>query len=100
MKGNLLTADIWDQKGDRRLPDQHVHLPDRLQGPEQPSTARSRPSRLVDFLWWATHDGQKYAEELDYAPLAKPVLEKVEAAMKELTYKGEKLKVGGGMGGM
>jgi phosphate transport system substrate-binding protein len=24
---------------------------------------------LAEFFWWATHDGQKYCEELQYAPL-------------------------------
>ena len=97
MKGNLLTADIWDQKGDEAYPIStftYLIVYKDLSNLKSKEQAQS----LVDFLWWATHDGQKFAKELDYAPLAKPVQEKVEKAMKELTYKGEKLKVG--MGGM
>ena len=99
MKGNLLTADIWDQKGDDAYPIStftYLIVYKDLSNLDSKEKAQG----LVDFLWWATHDGQQYAKELNYAPLAKPVLEKVESAMKELTYKGEKLKVGGGMGGM
>ena len=49
---------------------------------------------LVSFLWWTTHDGQRYAEELDYAPLAPEVQAGVEQALKSMTYKGEALKIG------
>jgi phosphate transport system substrate-binding protein len=49
---------------------------------------------LVDFLWWVTHDGQRYAAELDYAPLAPEVQAKVEQALKTITYKGQSLVVG------
>ena len=94
MKGNLLTADIWDQTGEDAYPIStftYLIVYKDLNNLDSKEQAQG----LVDFLWWAMHDGQQYAKELDYAPLAKPVQEKVEAAMKELTYKGEKLKVGG-----
>jgi phosphate transport system substrate-binding protein len=41
-------------------------------------------SAFARFLWWATHDGQKYARELDYAPLPAAVVTKVEARLKRL----------------
>jgi phosphate transport system substrate-binding protein len=44
---------------------------------------------LVKFLWWATHDGQKSAPGLDYAPLPSAVVKKVEAALKALTVDGK-----------
>ncbi len=44
---------------------------------------------LVEFLWWAVHDGQKYAQPLDYAPLPAPVVEKVSAKIKGLTVQGK-----------
>ena len=50
--------------------------------------------QLVSFLWWATHDGQTYAAELGYAPLAPEVRVKVEQALKIVTYKGAPLKAG------
>ena len=34
--------------------------------------SKEQAQALVDFLWWAIHDGQKFAVELDYAPLAPP----------------------------
>jgi phosphate transport system substrate-binding protein len=44
---------------------------------------------LVKFLWWAIHDGQKLAGPLDYAPLPKPVISKVEAEVKSITVQGK-----------
>jgi phosphate transport system substrate-binding protein len=39
---------------------------------------------LAKFLWWATHDGQKFAAALDYAPLPPAVVTKIEARLKTL----------------
>jgi phosphate transport system substrate-binding protein len=39
---------------------------------------------LAKFLWWATHDGQKFANALDYAPLPATVVTKIEARLKTL----------------
>ncbi len=36
---------------------------------------------LVDFLWWAIHDGQKTNATLDYAPLPKDVVAAVEKTL-------------------
>ncbi len=44
---------------------------------------------LVNFLWWAIHDGQKMAAALDYAPLPAAVVSKVEATLKTLTVAGK-----------
>jgi phosphate transport system substrate-binding protein len=44
---------------------------------------------LVKFLWWATHDGQKSAPALDYAPLPDAVVKKVEGTLKGLTIDGK-----------
>jgi phosphate transport system substrate-binding protein len=41
--------------------------------------------KLVQFLGWMMHDGQKYAPELGYAPLPKEVLAKEEAALGKVT---------------
>jgi phosphate transport system substrate-binding protein len=41
------------------------------------------------FLWWAIHDGQKLAGPLDYAPLPKAVVAKVEAALRGITVGGK-----------
>jgi phosphate transport system substrate-binding protein len=45
---------------------------------------------LLQFLWWAIHDGQKLAAPLDYAPLPKAVVGKVEATIKSITVNGAK----------
>jgi phosphate transport system substrate-binding protein len=47
---------------------------------------------LADFLWWATHEGQKFAAALDYAPLpTKDVLPKIEAKLRTLKAGGQQL---------
>ncbi len=53
-----------------------------------------RARALVEFIWWAVHDGQKYAAPLDYAPLPKAVVRQVEAKLKTLTAKGQHILVG------
>ena len=49
---------------------------------------------LLQFMWWAVHEGQRFAEPLDYAPLPKAVVEKVEARLKSLTVRGERVALG------
>jgi phosphate transport system substrate-binding protein len=44
---------------------------------------------LLHFLWWAIHDGEKSAAVLDYAPLPKPVVQKVETTLKKMTVQGK-----------
>jgi len=46
---------------------------------------------IAKYLWWALHDGQKFSESLDYAPLPAKVVTLVEARLKELTAGGKKL---------
>jgi phosphate transport system substrate-binding protein len=46
---------------------------------------------IAKYLWWSLHDGQKFAESLDYAPLPEKVVGLVEARLKELTSGGKKL---------
>lgn len=48
---------------------------------------------LVKFIDWAIHDGQKMAAPLDYAPLPKPVVAKVEAKLKSITAAGKPVKL-------
>lgn len=43
---------------------------------------------LVNLLWWMTHEGQKSAEPLHYAPLSKAAVGKAEKLIKAITYKG------------
>jgi len=49
-----------------------------------PVTARP----LLEFVWWATHDGQRFTEALDYASLPAPVVRLIEARLKSITLNG------------
>jgi phosphate transport system substrate-binding protein len=57
---------------------------------EQPDQAKGKA--LVDFLWWATHDGQQMAKNLSYAPLPPEVVTKAEAKIKTITFQGKPLR--------
>ena len=48
---------------------------------------QEKAKALVDLLWWMTHEGQKYAEPLHYAPLSKAAVANVEKLIKSITYK-------------
>jgi phosphate transport system substrate-binding protein len=41
----------------------------------------------VKLLWWMTHEGQRYTEPLEYAPLSKKAVEKAEKLIKSISYK-------------
>jgi len=56
---------------------------------EQADQAKGKA--LVDFLWWATHDGQKMASDMQYAPLPEEVVKKAEAKIKSITFQGKPL---------
>jgi phosphate transport system substrate-binding protein len=44
---------------------------------------------LAKFAWWAIHDGQKFAAELEYAPLPESVIKKIEERLKQLKSNGK-----------
>jgi phosphate transport system substrate-binding protein len=46
---------------------------------------------LVDYLWWALHDGQKFAKDLQYAPLPDEIVKKAEAKINLITSGGKPL---------
>lgn len=46
---------------------------------------------LVEMLWWAIHEGQEYAPELDYAPLPENVVALAEEKIASITYQGQPL---------
>jgi phosphate transport system substrate-binding protein len=50
---------------------------------------RAKGEALVHFLWWAIHDGQRTAPGLDYAPLPKAVVAKLEKTLSSLTVQGK-----------
>jgi phosphate transport system substrate-binding protein len=57
---------------------------------EQSDAAKGKA--LVDFLWWAIHDGQSLSKDLLYAPLPKEVVAKAEARIKLITFQGKPIK--------
>lgn len=52
----------------------------------------ARGKTLADFLWWATHDGEKFVKDLHYAPLPADVLKKVETKINSMTGGGKALR--------
>jgi phosphate transport system substrate-binding protein len=44
---------------------------------------------VVNLLWWMTHEGEKYAEPLHYAPLSKAAVGKAEKLIKSIAYEGK-----------
>jgi phosphate transport system substrate-binding protein len=50
---------------------------------------QKKGAALIDFLWWALHDGQKDCAPLDYAPLPAAVASKVEMKIKQLKVAGK-----------
>jgi phosphate transport system permease protein/phosphate transport system substrate-binding protein len=56
-----------------------------------PGMDKATSQALVNFLWWVTHDGQKYAEPLFYVPLPESVVELNEEILLMVTYGGEPL---------
>ena len=45
----------------------------------------------VNLLWWMTHEGQKYVEPLNYAPLPEAAVKKAEVLIKSITFNGKPL---------
>jgi phosphate transport system substrate-binding protein len=53
----------------------------------EPAIARS----LAHALWWAIHDGQRFAADLDYAPLSASAQGAAEAQIKRITVGGRRV---------
>ncbi|HEY9501776.1 MAG TPA: phosphate ABC transporter substrate-binding protein PstS [Pyrinomonadaceae bacterium] len=47
---------------------------------------------LVDFLWWGIHDGEKYARELQYAPLPADIVKRAEGKINSIVSQGKALR--------
>jgi len=87
MKGDLLAAKLWNQSGDDVYPISsftYLIVYKDLRNLKD----KDQAAALVDFLTWATHDGQKFSTDLDYAPLSGSVQKKIEAAMKDISFGG------------
>lgn len=54
---------------------------------------QAKARELLKLIWWMIHDGQKYAEPLEYAPLSQKAVAKAEALIKSVTYAGKPVPV-------
>jgi phosphate transport system substrate-binding protein len=91
MKGTVLAANMWDGDGRGTYPIASLTYFIVYKDLKNVKS-REQARELVSFLTWALHDGQKYAEKLDYAPLSPEVLKKVEEALSTITYRGQSVK--------
>ncbi|MBN1150056.1 phosphate ABC transporter substrate-binding protein PstS [candidate division WOR-3 bacterium] len=46
---------------------------------------------IVNLIWWMTHEGQVYCEELHYAPLPQDAIGDIETLIKSINYGGKPL---------
>ena len=56
---------------------------------DYPASKATEVKAMVDFLWWAIHNGQSYATQVDYSPMAPDLVAKVEAVLKSVTVGGQ-----------
>ena len=60
--------------------------------------SRPRPSlsgarrALVEFLWWAIHDGEAFTKDLNYASLPADIVKRAEAKINSITANGTPLR--------
>lgn len=91
LKGCVLSANTLDAEGEGSYP--VASLTYLIVYKDLKSVkSREQAQEVVNFLWWATHDGQKFAPKLNYAPLAPEVQKKVEEALSGLTFKGQSVR--------
>ncbi|HEX8636108.1 MAG TPA: phosphate ABC transporter substrate-binding protein PstS [Pyrinomonadaceae bacterium] len=57
---------------------------------EQKDAAKGKA--VVDFLWWSIHDGERFAKDLQYAPLPAEIVEKASAKLNSITSGGKTLR--------
>ncbi len=57
---------------------------------EQKDAAKGKA--VVDFLWWGIHDGEKFAKDLNYAPLPAEIVKRAEAKINSITAAGKPLR--------
>lgn len=50
---------------------------------------REKANALVQLLWWLIHEGQEYAEPLQYAPLSKESQKKAEDILRSVVFDGK-----------
>ena len=58
----------------------------------QSQSDAAKGKALVDFLWWGIHDGEKFARDLQYAPLPAEIVKRAEAKINSITSGGKHLR--------
>ncbi len=56
--------------------------------------SRDRAEALARLLWWVTHEGQKHAAQLHYAPLPHIVVKQAEKIVESITYNSQPVMKG------
>ena len=56
---------------------------------DYPASKATEVKAMIDFLWWAIHDGQNYAAQVDYSAMAPDLVAKVETVLKSVTVGGQ-----------
>ena len=90
MQGNLLVANLWNQNGQDVYPIAgftYTFIYKDMNNIKSQEQAQA----LVNFLAWATHDGQKFAPDMHYAALSENARTQISQAMSMLTYGGNAL---------
>jgi len=54
-------------------------------------TDATKGKAVVDYLWWGIHDGEKFAKDLQYAPLPDEIIKRAEAKINSITAGGKPL---------
>ena len=86
LEGDVLKANLWNQAGEGTYPiASFTYLIayrdlNNLKSKEQAQA-------LLDFFWWATHDGQAFARELHYAPLPSKLVEALDKKLDQVVAK-------------
>src|SRR5437762_3006236 len=57
---------------------------------EQPEALKGKG--VIDFVWWGIHDGEKFAKDLQYAPLPDEIVKRAEAKINSITAGGKALR--------
>ena len=52
-------------------------------------TDMAKARALLEFVWWAVHDGEQYCKDLAYAPLPRRVVQLEEERLKSVTVDGQ-----------
>jgi len=86
---NDMRLHIVDAPGDQSYPiSTYTYILIYKEMSVHPNIDKAKAEALAKFLWWAVHDGQKYAPDLIYAPLPDNIVKADETLLLSLTFQG------------